>query len=325
MTQTFLHIGLHKTATTYLQNKVFAGGENFHLLSRPYTQLNHAFNKLQYANDSLYNEEDMLAEVQKLSGKKILVSDEMLSGQPYYNYINRSMIARRLKSIFSDATVIIFIRGQHDIVLSMYSQWIKALGGTETLNSFLWYPKRSYSYEEYHENLAKGSSSGVSFKGVKDSYYFWQDFFSIHLDNFLYFEMISFYKNLFGKVHVFLYEDFKNQPEKIVLELQDILGEKLNRIEPKTSNSKVNTRLSPQEIEMYRFNNVLKKMNLNPLLHKIFRGSYKLGLNFSENIFERESNMLKKLIFEFYKEDNRRLISEYPDIGIQNHPCQYCV
>ena len=52
----FIHVGLHKTATTYLQNYIFNNIENFELVTRPYTQHNKAFNMMQYADDTMYNE-----------------------------------------------------------------------------------------------------------------------------------------------------------------------------------------------------------------------------------------------------------------------------
>lgn len=85
MEKVFIHIGLHKPVATLPRNKIFLLFENAHLLTRPYTQLNHSLNKLQYANYNNYQEDALLNEMTKFSQSKFLLSDEMLSGQPVYN------------------------------------------------------------------------------------------------------------------------------------------------------------------------------------------------------------------------------------------------
>ncbi len=57
MTKAFIHVGLPKTATTFLQEKIFPRLSNTTLISRPYTQQSKAFNQLQYADDCHYDSE----------------------------------------------------------------------------------------------------------------------------------------------------------------------------------------------------------------------------------------------------------------------------
>ena len=59
----YIHIGLHKTGTTFLQNRIFSLFTNLIFLTRPYTQQNNAFNKLQYADDSLYDGDEVQNEL----------------------------------------------------------------------------------------------------------------------------------------------------------------------------------------------------------------------------------------------------------------------
>lgn len=324
MKETFIHIGLHKTATTFFQNKVFPLYENLYFLSRPYTQLNHSFNKLQYADDSRYKEEEFLSEIDRFSDRKVLISDEMLSGQPFYNYINRTVIANRLKRVFPNAVIIIFLRGQKDMLFSLYSSWVKGLEGTQRFEDFLWIPPtHNYSYEKYYnENLVMRN---LTFMSALPShyYYYWQDSFSLHLDNFLYYELVSFYKALFQNVHVFLYEDFLSDPQKVILELERIIGEKLVNLESLDLNTRVNKRLDHNEIKEFRLNNVLKKLTNKPIMLKLlrflFRNGQKLYPKLLLDSFEREQEEQWKILDEFYKANNKKLIDSYPEIALEKY------
>lgn len=66
MQHVYIHVGLHKTGSTFLQNKVFPNLEETTYIGRPYTQQNMAFNKLQYADSSLYDKQKILEEINKL-------------------------------------------------------------------------------------------------------------------------------------------------------------------------------------------------------------------------------------------------------------------
>lgn len=93
MKKVYIHIGLHKTGSTFLQNKVFPRLKETTYIGRPYTQQSIAFNKLQYADTSLYKEEETIQEInqENENHEKILISDEMFSGLPFNNYINRTL------------------------------------------------------------------------------------------------------------------------------------------------------------------------------------------------------------------------------------------
>ena len=145
MSNIFIHVGLHKTASTFFQTKIFPYFENTTCLTRPYTQQSYGFNKLQFADDTVYNPEDLLLEIKQIleEHENILISDELLSGIPGCNYLNRSLIADRLSSLFPEGEIIIFLRGQKDILLSMYNQYIK-MGGTAPINEYIWLQKKIY-------------------------------------------------------------------------------------------------------------------------------------------------------------------------------------
>jgi hypothetical protein len=314
----YIHIGLHKTATTHLQKKIFPGITNLTLLSRPYTQLNHAFNKLQYADESRYCKEDLLYELEKFKGGKLLISDEMLSGQPFFNYINRSMVAHRLKAVFPNSKIILFLRNQGDILYSLYNTWIKNLKGTEKMDQFIWFPSRDYHFEDYQ----KSSSWDLS------AFYFYNDNFSINLSNFNYYELVHLYKNLFEDVHVFLYEDYEENPHVVLSKLEDIIGEKIiNDTRTLASQARINSSLTNSSLEARRLRNTLEKSDLV---------NNHRGLNgfeaFTQKIIKLlgldtpcSKDRLMDRLNDFYLENNRMLMATYPEIGIDRYPDKYQV
>lgn len=246
MPKVFIHVGLHKTASTFLQEKVFPVLTQTTYVGRPYTQQNEAFNKLQYADDSLYHPNCMLQELEKIKGDRILFSDELFSGIPESNYLNRSTIADRFQALFPEAEIILFIRGQADILLSHYYQSVKIGNTHHGIDSFIWRPQREYTYEMYQRNKLQWD--------LRSRYY--NHFsFNVHPDHFFYFELINLYTNKFKNVHVFLYEDFCRKPAEVVRRLADILEDKVNLPSDALSSKTVNLRLEGNAIKIRRFEN----------------------------------------------------------------------
>ena len=73
----FIHLRLHKTGSTYLQHSVFPNYRNIHFISRPFTQYNHEFNKLQYADDTMYDRSMMAKTLKHFEGKSMIISDRI--------------------------------------------------------------------------------------------------------------------------------------------------------------------------------------------------------------------------------------------------------
>ena len=124
----YLHLGLHKTASTWLQKTVFNSLPDTLLITRPYTIFGKEFSELQFANDIFYDSQRLVDEITRIgenSGKsRIIISDEAFSGLPKYNYLNRSTIANRLSKAFPNAEILLFLRGQAELLESLYKQSI---------------------------------------------------------------------------------------------------------------------------------------------------------------------------------------------------------
>ncbi len=109
----FLHVGLHKTGTTYLQTAVF-----------PYLGGVHYLRNLTVEN---FLRQDPDADC--------LVSREGFSGPALGNQAEKLAFLRRLSGMFPDAQVLISFRRHASYVNALYSQYLR-YGGTLPLQEF---------------------------------------------------------------------------------------------------------------------------------------------------------------------------------------------
>lgn len=321
MSDVFIHVGLHKTASTFFQTEVFPHFENTICLTRPYTQQSRGFNKLQFADDTVYAPEELKLELKQIEqdNKNLIISDEYLSGELHSNYLNRSLIANRLSKIFPQAEIILFIRGQKDILLSLYNQYVK-MGGTEPINNYIWLPKEKYTYFMYCSQEKKNYWR-------KSTRYYNHLAKNINPQHFLYSNLIKKYSQYFPKVHIFLYEDFCRNPQQVVTRIQNIVQQPLK---PERNNflfSKKNQKLSDRKIEITRYQNIVK-----PVLKTKNRYIIRLCALFYGSLVEPKENKyssfsheeyVAQLINDYYRQDNQKINQQYPYLGLQNYPQQY--
>ena len=304
----FIHTGLHKTGTTYLQNEIWTQASNYTFISRPYTQHNHAFNQLQYADDTLYNKDLIKNEISKFDEIPLLVSDESFSGKPiYFSNINRSLITKRINELFPNAEIILFIRDQLDIMKSHYSSYIKMPYGIKKIDNLFYKPNIDYKFED---TFKKQNPS-------LDTLYFNSNDYFIHMDCFKYSTLIKMYQQLFKKCHIFLYEDLANHENEILYQLSDIIGAKLV---PK--NKIYNKSLSSIELEKKRFEN---KLNLFLSNNKYIRKSIQL-INVINPLFSTDKELkskIKLMVKDYYKSDNQILKKLLPSIKWERYPSSY--
>ncbi len=307
MNKTIIHIGLHKTATTFLQLNVWPQVSGYTYLTRPYTQHNHAFNQLQYADDSLYDRKLVINELNQINANRLLMSDESFTGKPlYFSYLNRSIIAKRFKDLLPQAEIILFLRDQKDIMLSHYSGYTLSLYGTKNIEDLFYRPLTNYTYDDYLKKPQLYQMSSL--------YYNTNDYF-IHLDCFLYSNLVKLYTGLFEKCHVFLYEDFQNNFTESIARLEEILEE---RIIVK-SMKRENVSLSPEEIEKRRIANCIMPIS-NKYLRKLVQAAIKLTTHAQAKDLKTEVN---KIVGDYYSHDNKVLKEMLPSLGWDKHSNKY--
>ncbi len=177
-----IHIGYSKTGTKWLQNSFFPFVTNASFVNLYFT------NKFFLNTDVLdFDSEKVKLDIIKVINLdktiKIFSSEFLTTPITYgwhYGYYSFG-IAQKIKSVFPDATVIIFIRRQQSLIPSAYQQYVKN-GGTFSFRRWL-YSGEVFSFE--------------------------------HL---LYDRLIEYYKSLFSdkQVRVYLYEDFKNDSKQFI-------------------------------------------------------------------------------------------------------------
>lgn len=308
--KTVIHIGLHKTASTFLQRVLFPKVQSYTYLTRPYIQHNFAFNKLQYADDSLFQYSEVEEELERINYEKLLISDEALSGKPVcFGYINRTIIAERMSKLFPNASIIMFIRGQKDILLSHYNMWVKGYNaGYRSIDDFIWHADQDYTINDYREGK----------RAELDTLYWNSNKFYLNIECFKYYELISLYKRLFKNVHVFLYEDFVNDPKSICSQIESILGTKIE-IPENELERKVNKSLSQTDLNNRVAINKTKILTKS----KFFQGLlfYSLKLGKSNNVNPKE--YIDKISNNVFEDNNMKLIQQFPEVGIQKYPNAY--
>jgi len=126
----FLHIGLHKTGTTFLQKEVFPKIKDIEFHDRKY----------------------LIYDMQVNQNKKILFSGERYSvSMPHYRYVyecNDALL--NLKKLFPDAKIIVGFRDKKEWLYSCYYQFIKGAGGFLSFDSYLEkYKEHILDFEKY--------------------------------------------------------------------------------------------------------------------------------------------------------------------------------
>lgn len=292
-----IHIGFPKTATTWLQKNFFPKIQNFeYFLPRVSNVEIIGVDPMDpLYNPSKWKEKD-----------NIIISNENFLGIGRISGFIRLGLAYRLKEIFPEGQIIIFIRNQIDLIASEYSWSIKNAGCTLSPRKFIRYkdplPNNIFTYKPHH---------------------------------LMFDQVIGLYKKLFGDdhVHVFLYEDLKENPKEFINNFSEELGFEIN-LEPVDFNP-INTRLRKGLIPIIRFLNVFTQPKILYRHHLI---SFPYLGNLIPEMTRRLNNCslfgekqdsttilgsaLTDELSNFFKESNQKLIKDHglSDIEKYNYP-----
>jgi len=202
MTAPIVHIGYHKTATTWLQTHLWPALTSHRHIRKAALEdaiLNdHAFGyDARRAREKLFGGDEVPADV--------LLSHEAFSGTPHTGGLQgfyTTGMARRLRETVPDAQIVVLLRNQVDMLATTYKQYVN-IGGTHGLER--------YSHPGRHR--------GGGFRKPRKMPTF-------TLDHFDYDRLVSLYEELFGaaNVHVFLYESFRADPRAFVTDMAERLG-----------------------------------------------------------------------------------------------------
>lgn len=190
-----LHIGYHKTATTWMQRKLFLPEHGYYQL------LDHAqaWTHIVRPHGLLFDPAPVRALIDQAiaempAGLVPVISSEILSGHPFQGGRESGILAHRLAEILPEAQILISIRNQLRILPSVYMQYVLR-GGTEPPAPF--------------------------FQGTSELGYV-----TFAPEHFEYHRLIGLYRTLFGteRVHVMTQESLRKGGDDALLALARFAG-----------------------------------------------------------------------------------------------------
>ncbi|MEO0627964.1 MAG: sulfotransferase domain-containing protein [Bacteroidota bacterium] len=262
-----IHIGYHKTGTTWLQRELFVrehpvfeplsrGNKKQSNLCRHFVMDDEAYllNPSSPASPNYKKEMNYILEKHPAGKDKIWVlSNERFSGNPHGGGFDSQSIARRLKEEFPEAKVLIIIREQKSFLLSNYFQYL-SIGGDRGLDQYL-----SQKYD--------GKNSSFSPNHIKYHY------------------LITKYYELFGADHVLVlpYEIFGQDKPLFFDKMGTFLGrtiqlsgEASNKFHNKKRNFYLNYKLKILHA-MTRPGSVNRYDKVNRVGRKLYHWGFGLG------------------------------------------------
>lgn len=155
-----VHIGYHKTGTTWLQGQVFAStASGFSLLGGAQRLI--AVNAFGFKPRKVRKQMERQMGEARARGLTPVLSSERLSGAPHFGGYDSELIADRLAQVFPHARILAVIREQTNMFLSIYKQYIRR-GGAASLRQYLaapkdgyWMPQFRFEFLEYHRLIAR--------------------------------------------------------------------------------------------------------------------------------------------------------------------------
>lgn len=216
MRSPIVHIGFHKTATSWFQTSVYPKVTSHRLIDRDLVR--GTFMDCDAFDFDPVGARDRL----ELDATLLppLICEEELSGILHIGaastYIAKE-VAHRLHATMPDARIIIVVRSQLDAAASWYMQYLKE-GGTASARRYFFPDEYIYPGRLMLFKTARFDFSQLDYSGL-----------------------IKAYDELFGrdKVHVFAFEDLSRDGLRVVAEMQQRIGFTL-RLE-EVSTARVNT------------------------------------------------------------------------------------
>ena len=265
MNPPLIHIGLHKTGTTWMQNELFTSENDIFEPLYIDNRLNgHSTLAEEFIFDSQrnllspfdLNTEVILNSYQNIihhkpnSGKIFVMSHERLSGHPTSSGFDASVIADRIKKVFPESKILIVIREQVSNIASNYFQYLKE-GGILGIHTYL-------------NTLYDGRRPGFG------------------INYFKYHHLIEGYQERFGKMNVLVlpYELLQQDKEQFMEHLGIFVGQK---IESQKINLEKKHNIKNNHFVDYHFR----------FLNKYIKSSSSLNCSNSSRVYQAKKAALK--------------------------------
>ena len=272
-----IHVGFHKTGTSWLQKELFNLGCGFEPVLTHYEVMQLIDKKRLYNFDAEGTAKYVKDKISDITNYPV-ISSEILSGSPLNSGLTSLENVYKLKKSFPNSKVLIFIRNQPDFLGSIYNQYVKT-GGILNENLFL----------TLHE--------------TSPSHYFWSD------EHIKYTGIIKEYIAEFGieNVMVYQYENFDDK-KKFYKELETFLGFDFSK---PIANETVNRSLNSLTLPILRWVNHFYRTpnNPSPMINLVYgRDLFVKCLKFiSDYIPKSQPKFQRCKIIEKFFEDNKEL------------------
>ena len=203
MVRPIVHIGFHKTGTTWFQNAVYPRVQNMAYMARATTQA-----ALLTPGGLHFEAGDAARQLE--AAKPVILCEENLSGYLHndglHGFLSKEM-AQRVHSVLADARIVVFVRAQPEMITACHQQYVRG-GGTYGVKRYLWPQDWLYGAESQ------------PFKVPRFSF-----------DHFDYDRLIAHYVALFGagNVHVYPFEAISRDARAFLARFTEDLGIELDR------------------------------------------------------------------------------------------------
>lgn len=188
MIRTLVHVGWHKTATTWFQRRYYPRVATHRFVDREWVK-----QALLAPGAFDFDAEAARRTLARAGAPPWILCEEELSGNPHsgglMGFVPRE-VAHRIHAALPDAAIVIFLRHQVEAIAASYKQYLRQ-GGTHR-------PRRYVFPHEGRRGFRAAPWKAPAFR----------------LGHFDYAALVRCYDTLFGRenVHVFLYEDFRADP-----------------------------------------------------------------------------------------------------------------
>lgn len=194
-----IHIGYHKTGTTLLQRRLFRSAKAGYLFAGGVEELQPVFvevNAFDFRPDKARILFAPKFEQAKRRGMVPVLSFERLSGAPHQGGYDSQQVADRLADTFPEARVLIVIREQRSMILSLYKTYVR-MGGSASLEDYL--------------NPLEGSELRTTL---------------FRYDYLEYDKLIGYYQQLFGEENILAlpYELLRRNPARFLKRVEKFSG-----------------------------------------------------------------------------------------------------
>ena len=144
-----IHVGLHKTGTTWLQQRIFKALDGRFIdfcgdLDLIYRELI-VPEIVDFSTDRVRMAFAGLMQTAKAAKRLPVISGEALAGRPFHAKFHRAVVAQRIAETFPNAHILFTIREQTSIIRSMYGQYIR-FGYSSSIHQFLQQPPDGSSF-----------------------------------------------------------------------------------------------------------------------------------------------------------------------------------